>query len=142
MESNFTQEINNYTVEGRSLIHKKQKSVSEEVVKYLMKNPVINRSIEYNDNRISKYIAQKGVCYIIGEALILKNMELHHIVPKAKGGNDKYDNLVFITKEAHKLIHATTEDIINKYLQMLELTKQSLDKVNKLRVKAGNKVLV
>jgi len=63
-------------------------------------------------------------------------MELHHIVPKAKGGNDKYDNLVFITKEAHKLIHATTED------QMLELTKQSLDKVNKLRVKAGNKVLV
>jgi len=107
-----------------------------------MKNPVINRSIEYNDNRISKYIAQKGVCYIIGEALILKNMEVHHIVPKAKGGNDKYDNLVFITKEAHKLIHATTEDIINKYLQMLELTKQSLDKVNKLRVKAGNKVLV
>jgi len=140
--TNFTQEINNYTVEGRSLIHKKQKSVSEEVVKYLMKNPVINRSIEYNDNRISKYIAQKGVCYITGEALILKNMELHHIVPKAKGGNDKYDNLVFITKEAHKLIHATTEDIINKYLQMLELTKQSLDKVNKLCVKAGNKVLV
>lgn len=140
--TNFTQEINNYTVEGRSLIHKKQKSVSEEVVKYLMKNPVINRSIEYNDNRISKYIAQKGVCFITGEALILKNMELHHIVPKAKGGNDKYDNLVFITKEAHKLIHATTEDVINKYLQMLELTKQSLDKVNKLRVKAGNKVLV
>lgn len=140
--TNFTQEINNYTVEGRSLIHKKQKSVSEEVVKYLMKNPVINRSIEYNDNRISKYMAQKGVCFITGEALILKNMELHHIVPKEKNGNDKYDNLVFITKEAHKLIHATTEDIINKYLQMLELPKQSLDKVNKLRVKAGNKVLV
>ena len=58
-----------------------------------MKNPVINRSIEYNDNRISKYIAQKGLLYH-RRSTHSENMELHHIVPKAKGGNDKYDNLV------------------------------------------------
>ena len=65
-------------------------------------------------------------------------MELHHMIPKSKGGKDNYDNLVFITKTVHKLIHATKEKTINKYLKLLNLSKQSLDKVNKLRVKAEN----
>jgi len=139
---NFTQEINNYTIEGRSLIHKTQKSVSEGIIRYLMKNPVINQSMEYNDNRISKYIAQKGICFVTGEPLLLNNMELHHKKPKSLGGSDEYNNLVFITKSMHKLIHATREETIENYLQMIKVTKECKDKVNKLRVMAGNKVLV
>ena len=139
---NFTQEINNYTNEGRSLIHKTQKSVSEGIIRYLVKNPVINQSIEYNDNRISKYIAQKGICYVTGEPLILNDMELHHKKPKSLGGTDKYSNLVFVTKAVHKLIHATNEETIRKYLQQIKLTQESKDKVNKLRVTAGNEILV
>lgn len=139
---NFTQEINNYTIEGRSLIHKTQKSVSEGIIGYLVKNPVINQSIEYNDNRISKYIAQKGICYVTGEPLILNDMELHHKKPKSLGGTDKYSNLVFVTKAVHKLIHATNEETIRKYLQQIKLTQESKDKVNKLRVTAGNEIIV
>lgn len=135
---NFTQETNNYTIEGRSLIHKRQQTVQESVIRQLMKNPVRNRSVEYNDNRISKYIAQKGKCQITKEPLIPSNMELHHKVPKSMGGDDKYENLVFITKNVHKLIHATKNETIKKYLNLLKLSQESLDKVNKLRVKAGN----
>ena len=36
-------------------------------------------------------------------------MELHHKKPKAKGGSDAYNNLIFTTKEVHKLIHAVNE---------------------------------
>lgn len=139
---NFTQEINNYTIEGRSLVHKTQKSVSEGIIRYLVKNPVINQSIEYNDNRISKYIAQKGICYVTGEPLLLNDMELHHKKPRSLGGTDAYNNLVFLTKIIHKLIHATKEETIVKYLQLANLTKESKDKVNKLRVMAGNEILV
>lgn len=139
---NFTQEINNYTVEGRSLVHKVQKSVSEEMIRHLVRNPVINQSIEYNDNRISKYIAQKGICFITGEPFLLHDMELHHKKPKSLGGTDEYNNLVFITKTIHKLIHATKEETIEKYLQLVKLSQEGKDKVNKLRVMAGNKILV
>jgi len=44
--------------------------------------------------------------YII-ENPLGKDMELHHIIPMSKGGNDNYDNLILITNEEHRLIHAT-----------------------------------
>ncbi|WP_157047870.1 HNH endonuclease signature motif containing protein [Cellulosilyticum ruminicola] len=46
-------------------------------------------------------------------------MECHHILPRHKDGTDKYQNLVWITSNVHKLIHATKEESINKYLEIL-----------------------
>ncbi|RUL54307.1 group II intron reverse transcriptase/maturase [Lysinibacillus antri] len=138
---NFTQEINNYTEEGRSLIHKTVKTTSQEVIRYLMKNPVQNRSIEYNDNRISRYIAQQGRCAVTGRTLELFDMELHHIIPTQFGGTDRYNNLTFILKDVHKLIHATLSETILKYLQKLKLSETEICKVNELRAKAGNEMI-
>ena len=55
------QSINRYTAEGRALIHKNLAEITEAELKWLRENPVINEraTIEYNDNRISLYIAQK-----------------------------------------------------------------------------------
>ena len=50
------------------------------------------KSIEFNDNRLSKYVAQKGKCAVSGMTLEL-NMQVHHIEPVYKGGTDAYDNL-------------------------------------------------
>lgn len=138
---NFTQEKNSYTAEGRSLIHSSQEAVPPFMVHYLMENPIKSESMEYNDNRLSKYIAQLGKCAITGKDLEIGEMELHHRKPKAKGGSDAYNNLIFITKEVHKLIHAVNEKIINKYLLMLNLGDEQLSKVNAFRKRVGNCVI-
>lgn len=51
--------INKYTPEGRVLIHKNQQAVLEWKVQWLREHPVINEraSVEFNDNRISLFIA-------------------------------------------------------------------------------------
>ena len=134
----FSQDICNYTKEGREKIHKKQQSVSTHILKYIMENPIPSESIEYNDNRISLYVGQNGICPISGELLEIGNMETHHKTPKMCGGKDEYKNLVFLKTEVHKLVHTTKTDTINKYLQLLNLDKNALKKLNKLRKLVGN----
>ncbi|MCL1987521.1 MAG: HNH endonuclease [Firmicutes bacterium] len=48
-------------------------------------------------------------------------MQCHHKLPKQKGGTDEYDNLIWVSGNAHKLIHATQADTIARYLQQLNL---------------------
>ena len=103
-----------------------------------MRNPIPNMSTEYNDNRISLYIAQKGQCSVTGKTLIVDDMECHHKLPRAEGGTDVYNNLVYVSKDVHKLIHATKAETIAKYLNRIELDKKMLKKLNTLRLKAGN----
>lgn len=135
---NFTQEICNYTQEGRKFIHSKLKNIDMNIVKYLMNNPTKHGSIEYNDNRISLYVGQKGLCAVTGIPLEIGNMECHHKKPRKDGGTDKYSNLVLVSKNVHKLIHATTEETIEEYSNKLKLDDKQKDKINKLRKLVGN----
>lgn len=114
---NFTQEKNSYTADGRVLVHNSQEAVPSFMVHYLMENPIRSESMEYNDNRLSKYIAQLGKCAITSRALVIGEMELH------------------------KLIHAVNERTISKYLNILKLNEEQLSKVNTLRKKVGNCVI-
>ena len=43
-----------------------------------MKNYIPNRTIEYNDNRISRFIAQYGKCAISGIELGKSDWHCHH----------------------------------------------------------------
>jgi len=133
----FTQEINKYTEHGRQLIHNRL-SGTEYLVKYLLRSKEYDKSVEYNDNRISLIAGQNGKCFITGETLEIGNMECHHKTPKELGGTDEYRNLVWLRKDVHKLIHATQTDIIEKYLLKLNLDTKALKKVNSLRLSAEN----
>ena len=137
---NFTQTINNYTPEGRELIHKKLYGY-EHIVQYLLNNSNYMESVEYNDNRISLLAGQNGKCYITGEPLVIGNMECHHKIPKEKGGTDEYKNLVWIKTDVHKLIHSTKKETIEKYLSILVLDEKGLKRVNSLRKRVGNLVI-
>src|SRR5690625_5472015 len=64
-----------------------------------MRNPVQDRSIEYNDNRISKYTAQLGKCAVTGTILSCEEIHCHHIKPRADGGTDKFQNLIRRSEE-------------------------------------------
>ena len=134
----FTQSICNYTAEGRKKIHDNLQTFSYHTMMYLMRNPVQGQSTEFNDNRISLYIGCRGRCYISGAKLQIFNMEVHHKIPKFMGGNDKYNNLVFVTSNAHKLIHATTPETIVKYLGRYPKNAVDFKRLNNLRLLVGN----
>ncbi|MGM0502863.1 MAG: group II intron reverse transcriptase/maturase [Bacillota bacterium] len=137
---NFKQETCNYTVEGRKRIHQELKRVRPQRLKELIRDPVKNQSVEYNDNRISRYCGQNACCYITGLPLIIDEMECHHKKPKHMGGNDNYNNLILVDKDIHKLIHATKQEIINNYYNRIKvyLDEKALSKLNKFRSKLGN----
>ena len=50
-------------------------------------------------------------------------------------------NLIILHERIHRLIHATQKDTISATLQTVQLTKQQLDKLNKLRKLAGTEVI-
>lgn len=131
-----------YSSEGRKGIHQNLK-IDTAVLIELMKNPSIGSSMEYNDNKLSLYSAQRGKCAITQRVFrTTKEIHCHHKIPREKGGMDNYQNLMLILNEVHKLIHAKTEETIRKYLRMLKLTTQQLAKVNKYRKMAGNEPIV
>lgn len=131
--------INKYTVEGRKLIHKDLEVVPKWKIEWLRQNPVLNKrvSVEYADNRISKFVAQSGKCFITGLELELNEIHCHHINPQKKEKNDSYDNLVIVSTAIHKLIHATSPKIASKWLSKFNLTKEKMAKLDKLRNKLG-----
>jgi 5-methylcytosine-specific restriction endonuclease McrA len=139
--TSFTQETNKYTPQGRKLIHSKL-STTVYLIRYLLNNKEYDKSVEYNDNRISLMAGQNGKCGITGEPLTTGNMECHHKKPKYLDGTDKYQNLVWLLVDVHKLIHATQPDTIIKYLQKLNLDPNALKKVNSLRLSAENLEIV
>lgn len=81
------------------------------------------------------------MCAVTGQELNISNMECHHKIPKRLGGNDKYQNLILITFEVHKLIHVTSEISIKKYLDLVKPTQNALTKINNLREQSGNQII-
>ena len=85
------------------------------------------------DNRSSLYVAQYGKCAITGKILALHEIHCHHKKPVSQGGNDRYENLIILHKDIHRLLHATKETTIKAYLSQLQLTYKQKAKLNKLR---------
>ncbi|WP_242231535.1 MULTISPECIES: group II intron reverse transcriptase/maturase [unclassified Bacillus cereus group] len=135
----FSQTINNYTEEGRRKIHDNlSKNYNSSILDYLGNNAVQGASTEFNDNRLSLYIAQYGKCAISKRVLEIGDIEVHHIKARKDGGDDSYKNLIIVCKDVHKLVHATNEVTVRDYLNKLSLDEKGLKKLNKLRVAVGN----
>lgn len=131
--------ICSFTVEGRKGLHDNLR-VNTHLMHLMMKQPLYDRSAEYSDNRISLFSAQWGRCSVTGrEFECLEDIHCHHIDPAEYGGTDEFKNLVLVLEPVHKLIHATKQDTISKYLEILKLDKSQLAKVNALREKARRK---
>lgn len=125
--------VNKYTEEGRAEIHKSLKGIDMNILLYLMRNPIPNRSIEYNDNRISLYSGQMGKCAVTGKRLCIDDIHCHHKIPRMLGGDDSYGNLKIVHADIHRLIHAVKTETIKQLLEKLKLTEYQLGRVNALR---------
>ena len=131
-----------YSREGRKGLHDNLR-VNMNILIGLMKNPSINRSVEFNYNKLSLYSAQKGKCAITQRIFCTtEEIHCHHKKPKSLGGTDEYKNLMLVLEPVHRLIHAKSQMEINKYLNCLQLTNTQLAKVNKYREMAGNEPIV
>lgn len=125
--------INKYTPEGRTEIHKNLGNINMDALYHLMNNPCGEASVEYNDNRITLYVAQSGKCAVTGKYLEASEVHCHHKKPIVSGRDDSYRNLIVISDTVHRLVHAAQERTIEKYLTLLQPDKKQLAKINKLR---------
>ncbi len=132
--------VNRYTPEGRTEIHKNLGFHTSTMI-WMMRNPVLDRTIEYADNRISLFAAQYGRCAVTGKRLLPHNVHCHHKLPLKDGGSDHYSNLVLVTEEVHILIHATLEETVKTYLNALQLNQKQMKKLNHFRELAGVPVI-
>ncbi|WP_374967547.1 group II intron reverse transcriptase/maturase [Lysinibacillus sp. RS5] len=137
----FSQIICNFTVEGRAKIHNSLKAINKNTLSYIMRNYIPNRSIEYNDNRISKFIAQYGKCAILGEELGINDWHCHHINPLNISKDDSYSNLIILNKTIHQLIHLKDKAKIKTLLKAVKLSNKQIEKVNNLRLKCNNEII-
>jgi RNA-directed DNA polymerase len=137
----FSQVICNFTAEGRAKIHNSLKAIDKSMLSYIMRKYIPNRSIEYNDNRISKFIAQYGKCAILGVELGISEWHCHHITPYHLSKDDSYSNLIIVDKAIHQLIHLKDKGKIEALLKSLELTRRQKERINTLRLKCHNEII-
>ena len=129
--------VNKYTPQGREEIHKMLKEVNVNLIRQMVNCMDRHRSIQYQDNRIALYIAQKGKCAITGEDLSIDDIHCHHILPKSLGGTDEYGNLIIVKEDIHRLIHMTDINAVRTAIHGYKLSADKLKKFNALRLSAG-----
>ncbi|OFD70375.1 group II intron reverse transcriptase/maturase [Bacillus mycoides] len=135
----FSQDICNYTRQGRQKLIKSLKGNIANEMQKMMLSSTKGKSMEYTDNRILKYPMQNGKCAVTGIFLLADDAHCHHKVPKGIGGTDEFNNLIIVHELVHRLIHATNEEKIRKYMKILQLNDKQLKKMNEFR-KACNLV--
>lgn len=131
-QMSFSQDVSDYTPEGRKKSTKALKSPTYYKVIELAMKYVKERSIEYNDNRISRASMCNFECEVTGTELEVDNLHAHHRIPRKLGGTDEFNNLRIVHADIHKLIHATSKEVINKYIYLIR-EKKALKKLNTLR---------
>ncbi|WP_078557060.1 group II intron reverse transcriptase/maturase [Bacillus alkalicellulosilyticus] len=132
----FNQDITDFSQEGRKINQKSNLAYNmTRAINQIARIYIEGRSIQYNDNRVSKFNAARGKCHVTGINLIqsISDYHCHHIIPLEQGGTDEFNNLVVLHKFAHYLVHATRDETIDKYLKILNLTDKQVKTLNKLR---------
>ncbi|MFE6079494.1 group II intron reverse transcriptase/maturase [Paenibacillus sp. NPDC057886] len=129
----FQQTLNPYTPEGRKRLHKElNMDIRYELIK-LMQSNIPYRSVEYLDNRLSRYSMQAGKCEISGIFLTADYVHCHHLLPLHLGGADEYSNLRILHKDIHKLVHATKLETIAKLMSPFGFSDSTILKINQYR---------
>ncbi|MFE4429888.1 HNH endonuclease signature motif containing protein [Peribacillus butanolivorans] len=106
-----------------------------------MKKFIPNRTIEYNDNRISKFIAQYGRCAITGVEPGANDWHCHHKNLFHLSKDDRFSNLTVLHEAVHRLVHLKDTEKIKVLLNSFELNKKQKVKVNELRKQCGNRTI-
>lgn len=129
----YNQNLSLYTTAGREEIHKKLRPDIRQEILSLMESSIPNQSVEYMDNRMSRYSMKMGKCEITGMYLFASDVYCHHFIPLYLGGSDKFKNLRILHKEVAQLIHHTHKETIEVLINRLGITDLMKTKVNQYR---------
>ena len=133
---NFSQDICNFTEHGRSKIHEEIALVTKGEIQILLKHKDTTKSVEFNDNRISVFIAQQGNCYITNRRYSPTNMVcIYKNITETD--RDKYQNLVFVEIPISKAILTESVQQAKMWLMNYGLSSQQKKKLNKIRANYG-----
>lgn len=132
-QGQFSQEITPYTQEGRVVLYKRLKGNITEEIRRLMESNIPNRSVEYLDNRLSRYSMKMGKCEITGIWLTAEAVHCHHFNPTCLGGTNEFKNLRILHKDVHRLIHATETETIKTYITRLKISDKEVVEIDKYR---------
>src|SRR5699024_6392445 len=120
---------------GRETIYQKLRPDIRREIGHLMTSTLPNRSVEYMDNRISRYSMKMGKCEITGVDLTAADVHCHHYVPRSFGGSDQFHNLRILHWKVHQLIHYTNKEMIDELRPRFHLTWSMITKINRYREK-------
>ena len=133
---NFSQDICNFTKQGRNKVHEDVVVVTKEEIRALLENENPADSVEFNDNRISAYIAQQGNCYVMNRRGTPSTLICIH--KSDKGDNlDRYSNLAFVEIPIAKAILTESADEAKSLLKGYVLNSQQKKKLNRIRTNYG-----
>jgi group II intron reverse transcriptase/maturase len=132
---NLNQSLSLYTTEGREQIYKKLRPDIRQEILSLMESSIPNQSVEYMDNRMSRYSMMMGICEITGMYLFASDVYCHHYIPLYLGGSDKFNNMRILHKEVYELIHHTHKETIEVLMKRLGITELMKIKINQYREK-------
>ena len=94
---------------------------------------------ELYENKISRLISQKALCYITKTPLIYGEIATHHILPVHLGGTDKYENIIIIQERVHELIHnsESLQEALEKLKSEYSTGKRIEKKFTEIYIKAN-----
>ena len=84
------------------------------------------------------YEKQNGRCPVVGKPFVeVEGIHCHHIVPKCRGGDDSYHNLILINKVVTPLLREISKEASKMLIKELGIKKKGIGKVNYLRHRLG-----
>lgn len=139
---NFSPSLSLFTEEGRTKIYDKLNLDVRLGISGLMKSFLPNRTVEYMDNRISRYSMKMGKCELTGWDLTASEVHCHHYVPKHLGGTDEFRNLRILHEDIHRLVHRKDTEIITSEIRKFGFTSSMIKKLNQYRMECGLETVV
>lgn len=122
---NFSQSVCDFTEEGRRKIHENLKHLHSKDFKTLYRVRDSQKTIDFNDNLISAYVMQDGLCYLTHQRLDLDNSMAIYKNPNATELN-AHTNICVIEKSFHKILSFTKEKLTEWIAEHQLSTKSKL----------------
>lgn len=96
-------------------------------------------SVELYENKISRLVSQKALCYITNQPLIYGEIATHHIIPVHLGGTDEYENIIIVQERVHEIIHhsKSLQEALNMMKKEYKMGKRMEKKFTEIYTKAN-----
>ncbi|MGL5099329.1 MAG: group II intron reverse transcriptase/maturase [Fusobacteriaceae bacterium] len=107
------------------LFSKKDKKIVKNNNLELLYRSEIKHNVNWELLRAQVRCLNNSRCYVTNEYIKgSNNFEIHHVIPKSKGGSDGLENLVLLKPEIHKVLHSREANNYHmdneKYKKLLE----------------------